>query len=255
MLNLEAFGYYTLAITIASMAIGMIASSITHAVYPQFSGLVSVGDETTLRELYHRSCQIMSVFVFPIMIILALFSYDILLIWIRKEEVAANTYILLSLVAIGSGLQSLVWLPHTMQLAHGWTKLSFFLNVAAIIFLVPLMVVGVYQYGAIGGAVVWVILNAFYILTDVQIMHRRILKGEKMKWYFEDLVVPFLATILVAGTGKILLSSNHTRLELIGGLLIISATTLLVAAFSTRATRAYLKHFSNYAFKFAGNNK
>jgi len=245
MLNLEAFGYYTLAVTIASMAIGMVASSITHAVYPQFSGLVSLADETALRELYHRSCQVMSVFIFPVMIILALFSYDILLIWTRKEDIAANTYLLLSLVAIGNGLQSLMWLPHTLQLAHGWTKLAFYLNVTAIVFLVPLMIFGVYQYGAVGGAAVWVILNAFYIFTDVQIMHRRILKGAKTKWYFDDLAVPFLTAILVAGTGKLLMSFNHTKLETIIGLFIISAATFLLTALSTKATRQYLRLFRN----------
>jgi len=245
LLNLEAFGYYTLAVTMASMAIGMVASSITHAVYPQFSGLVSVGDETALRELYHRSCQVMSVFIFPVMIILALFSYDILLIWTRKEDIAANTYLLLSLVAIGNGLQSSMWLPHTLQLAHGWTKLSFYLNVTAIVFLVPLMIFGVYQYGAVGGAAAWVILNAFYILTDVQIMHRRILKGAKTKWYFDDLAVPFLTAISVAGTGKLLMSFNHTKLETIIGLFIISAATFLLTALSTKATRQYLRLFRN----------
>lgn len=255
MLNLETFGYYTIAITISSMAISMVASSITHAVYPQFSRLVSLGDETALRELYHRSCQIMSALLFPIMIILALFSYDILLVYFGKEEIAANTHLLLSLVAIGSGLQSLMWLPHSLQLAYGWTKLSFYLNVVAIIFLIPLMLIGVYKYGAIGGAVSWVILNIFYVLVDVQIMHRRILKGEKLKWYFEDLAVPFFTAMLVAGTGKLLLTSNHTKLEIIIGLLIISAMTFLLTAFSTKATRRYLMHFRNMAFRFAYDDK
>jgi O-antigen/teichoic acid export membrane protein len=245
MLNLETFGYYTLAVTISSMAISMVGSSITHAVYPQFSRLVSLGDETALRELYHRSCQIMSALLFPIMIILALFSYDILLVYFGREEIAAHTYLLLSLVAIGSGLHYLVSLSNSLQLAHGWTKLGFYLNVAAIIFLIPMMVIGVYKYGAIGGAVSWVILNIFYVLVYVQIMHRRILKGEQWKWYLTDTAVPFLATILVAGTGKLLLPANGTRFETIIGLLIISAMTFLFTAFSTKATRHYLVHFGN----------
>ncbi len=245
MLNLEEFGYYTLAVTISSMAIGMVVSSINHAVFPQFSRLVSLGDEIALREFYHRSCQIMSAFVFPIMIVLALFSYDILLIWIGKEEVAANTYILLSLVAVGNGLNGLIWLPHSLQLAHGWTKLTFYLNVVTIIFLIPLMVIGTYKYGAVGGAVVWVMINASYFFTSIQMMHRRILKGEQWKWYFEDLAIPFITAILVAGTGKVFLSSNHTKFEIIVGLLTISAITFLFTAFSTKATRHYLRYFRN----------
>jgi O-antigen/teichoic acid export membrane protein len=250
MLDLEAFGYYNIAVTISSMAIGMVVSSITHAVFPQFSRLVSLGDETVLREFYHRSCQIMSALLFPIMIILTLFSYDILLVWIKKEEIADNTYMLLSLVAFGSGLNGLVWLPHCLQLAHGWTKPLFYTNVVTIIFLIPLTVFGVYRYGAVGGASVWVLLNASYFFTTIQIMHRRILKGEKMKWFFEDLGIPFFTALLVAGTGKILLTSNHTRFEIIAGLIAISAVTLLSTAFSTKATRDYLGHFRNLLLQY-----
>lgn len=254
MLNLESFGYYTLAVTVSSMALNTVAGSISHAVYPQFSRLVSLGDETALRELYHRSCQLMSALVFPIMAILALFSYDILLVYFGKEEIAANTYLLLSLVVIGSGLHSSVWLPNYLQLAHGWTKLSLYLNVTAIIFLIPLMVVGVYKYGAIGGAVSWLGLNIFYVLADVQLMHRRILKGEQWKWYFTDTGLPFLVAVLVAGAGKLILPPGGTRFETIIKLLLVSTVTFLSTAFLTKATRDYLRFFKNLAFSFASKS-
>jgi O-antigen/teichoic acid export membrane protein len=243
MLNLETFGYYILALTISGLITGIVVSSINHAVYPRFSRLVSVGDETALRDFYHHSCQIVSVFLFPPTIILALFSYDILLIWIGKEEIAANTYMLLSLIAVGHGLNSLVYLPHSAQFAHGWTTLTFYENVAAIIILIPFVIFGVYHYGAVGGATVWVLMNIFLILVPIQIMHRRILKGEKLKWYFKDLGVPFVTALLIAGGGKILLGSNRQKFETIVGLLIISAATLVATALSTKATRYYLSHF------------
>ncbi|MDQ3181856.1 MAG: oligosaccharide flippase family protein [Acidobacteriota bacterium] len=230
MLDLKTFGYYTLAITISALVTVLFVSSVNNAVYPQFSRLVSAGNETTLRELYHRSCQIVSVFLFPTMTILAFFSYDILLIWIGKEEIAANTYILLSLVAIGNGLNGLTYLPHSLQLAHGWTKLGFYENAGAILLLIPFIIFGVYKYGAIGAAVVWVVLNILLVLIPIQIMHRRILKGEKLRWYFEDLALPFIIAILVAGTGKMLLGSNRTKFETIVGLCIISAVTFLFTA-------------------------
>jgi len=74
-------------------------------------------------------------------------------------------------------------------------------------------------------------------------MHRRILKGEKLTWYFKDLGVPFVTALLVAGGGKILLGSDRPKFETIVGLLIISAATLLATALSTKATRYYLSHF------------
>ncbi len=250
MLNLEAFGFYTIAVTIAGMATGLVASSINHAVFPQFSRLVSINDQKTLREYYHHSCQTISAFLLPVTVVIALFSYEILLVWFKNAEIAANTHLLLSLAVIGNGLNSSMWLPHSLQLAHGWTKLSFYLNVVAIIFLIPLMIFGVYRFGAVGGAGSWVILNLFYVLTDVQIMHRRILIGEKLKWYFEDLLVPFTVALLVAGTGKIFFQFDDNRLRSIAVLFVISAVTLSLTLLSTKATRNYLTILKSTVYNF-----
>lgn len=76
------------------------------------------------------------------------------------------------------------------------------------------------------------------------------MKGEKLKWYFEDLAVPFFTALLVAGTGKILLGSGRTKFETIVGLVIISAVTLLLTALSTKATRYYLGHFRSLFDRF-----
>lgn len=249
MLNLETIGYYTLAVTIAGMAVGMLTSSVNHAAYPQLSRLVSLGNENELREFYHRSCQIMSVLLFPVVSILALFSHDILLIWFGKEEIVSNTYLLLSLVAIGNGLNGLMWLPHSLQLAHGWTKLAFYVNVVTIIFLVPSILGVVYYYGAIGGASMWIILNISYFFTTIPIMHSRILKGEKGKWLIKDLALPFVVAVLTAVIGKILLNNiAYTEIENILGLVFVSAFTLLFTSFATETTRNYLMQISYKLF-------
>lgn len=250
MLNLETFGYYTLAITISGLVTGLFVGSVNNAVYPQFSRLVAAGDDTNLRELYHRGCQIVSVFLFPTIIILALFSYDILLLWIGKAEIAANTYLLLSLLAIGNGLNGLIYLPHSLQLAHGWTTLGFYENVVSIIVLIPFLIFGVYYYGAIGAAAIWVVLNIFLVLVPIQIMHRRILRGEKLRWYFEDLALPLMVAGAAAGSGKIILGFGRSKFATIVGLLVISAVTFFLTALSTKATRHYLRHFKSLFDRF-----
>lgn len=212
MLSLEDFGYYTLAITVAAMAVATIVGSITNSVYPKFSRFVSLDDEVGLREFYHRSCQILSAFLIPVVVVIAAFAYQILLIWTRKEIIADNTHLLLSVVIIGTGLNGLMWLPYHLQLAYGWTKLVFYGNLAAIVFLVPLMVVGTYKYGAIGGALSFVLLNILYILILIQIMHRRLLKGEQWKWYFQDVLLPLGVSILIIFTGKYLFNENWVAL-------------------------------------------
>jgi O-antigen/teichoic acid export membrane protein len=241
MLSLEAFGYYTLAVTISTMAINMVINSISQAVYPQFSKFVAAGDTAGLSHFYHYSCQIASVFLFPIMIVLALYSREVLAIWTSNPTIVENTHLLLSLVAIGTGLNGLMWLSYFLQLAHGWTRLIFYVNVGAIVILIPSMIYGIYHYGAIGGAVGWMALNASYLLIRAQLMHRKILKGELWRWYLEDLLLPFSGAFAVALLGKLFLTSNTTGFAKVITLAIITLASFTAAALLTKATRNYFK--------------
>jgi O-antigen/teichoic acid export membrane protein len=198
LLTLEYFGYYTLAATLASTAIGMIVGSIGNAYFPQFSQLVARDDIAGLRELYHRSSQVMSVFLLPVMIMLSVFSFEILQLWTRNEQIVANTYILLALVAIGSGLNGLMVLPYFIQLAFGMTKMSFYINIGAIVLLIPFMIFATSRYGAVGGALTWAILNFLYIVIGLQIMHRWLLQGELKRWYLRDVGIPLATSLLIA---------------------------------------------------------
>lgn len=206
MLTLENFGYYSLAVTLANNGLGLIIGSIQTTYFPQFSQLVAQDRIDELRGLYHRSCQVMSFFLVPSVTILAFFSYEILFVWTRKPEIAANTYLLLSLVAIGTGLNGLMNLPYYMQLAFGITKIGFWQNVIAIIFLIPFMVYATLTYGAVGGALSWVILNFSYTVFGMLVMHRMILKGELKKWYVTDVGLPVLTAVAINGIAYIVLT-------------------------------------------------
>ncbi len=213
LLTLENFGYYSLAITLAATGIGVIVGSIQTTYFPQFSQLVAQNKLDEMRELYHRACQVMSFFLIPVVTVMAFFSYEILLVWTRKPEVAENTYILLTLVAIGTGLNGLMHLPYYAQLAFGITKIGFWQNVIAIIFMIPFMIYATVHYGAVGGALSWAILNFSYTVFGLQYMHRLILKGELTKWYLVDVGLPLLLAVIVNGTAYIILKKEVSLLN------------------------------------------
>lgn len=206
LLTLEYFGYYTLASTLAGSALGIVTGSVGSAYFPKFSQLVALGDNEKIKFVYHQSCQVMSVLLIPTALVIAFFSYDILLLWTRNERIAGNSYILLSLVAIGTGLNGLMHLPYFIQLANGLTKLTFWQNIIAIVLLVPFMIFATRHYGAVGGALTWVILNLFYILVGMQVMNRFLLRGELGKWYVYDIGRPLLAGLAAITIGSILFS-------------------------------------------------
>jgi len=232
MLSLEAFGYYALAGVVA-YGLYRVTAPIYVAVYPRFCKLVEMKDTGGLQSLYHLACQLISVLILPAAMFLVLFSREILDLWVRDAAVVDNTYLLVSLLAAGTGLNALMHLPYALQLAHGWTRLTLYTNIVAIVLIVPGIVVLTGLYGAAGAAVAWVVLNLGYVLIVIHLMHRRLLPGEKYRWYFEDVGAPLVAVLLVCVPGRLVFSASDstlvTALCLIGIWLTAFALSVLAA--------------------------
>jgi O-antigen/teichoic acid export membrane protein len=109
----------------------------------------------------------------------------------------------LSLIVIGTAFNSLMILPYALQLAYGWTKLSFYKNVIAVIIFIPLLVGLVTKYGATGGAVAWIILNVGYVLFEIPIMHHHLHKGEMWHWYIFDIGLPLFVILSIGIISRI----------------------------------------------------
>lgn len=240
MLDLKEFGYYSVAITISSITIAMIVGSISNVVYPKFSGLVSLGNENITIQYYHRACQLLSLLLIPTVVVIAFFSYEVVLIWARNSEIADYTHLLLTLVIIGSGLNGLFVLPHNLQMAYGWTRLGIYLLIVGILIILPLIIAGVYFYGAVGGISGWIIYNCLIGSMMVLIMHRRILKGEQWTWFFKD-ILPAVSSAVIFNTivyyflNDYLLSLNSILQIAILGMLL--AFTLFISAISLSSIR------------------
>jgi len=140
MLSLEGFGYYVLAGAVA-LALNRLTGPVYQAVYPRLTNLVELGATDELARLYHRSAQLLSVAVLPAAAVLALNSYDILLLWTQNAETAENAHVLVSILVTGTALNALMHTPYALQLASGWTRLALVANIIAVVLLVPLMIV------------------------------------------------------------------------------------------------------------------
>ena len=195
-LPLDEFGYYNLAGTVAS-GVTLVIIPIFSSIFPRFSELVSQKEEQKLQDLYHKSAQLSNLLVLSIGITLILFSKDVLLLWIGNGIIAEKTYLIVSLLALGTTLNGLMNIPYALQLAYGLTKLAFYSNIVAIFLLVPLLFLLTNFYGSLGAAFVWPLLNMGYVLLTMKFMHVRLLKGQLGKWYFQDVIRPLFGALLV----------------------------------------------------------
>jgi len=239
MLPLEMFGYYALASTVA-MGLCNLFTPVFNSIYPRLTQLVSVNDLDELKRLYHESCQFVSVLVLPVAVVVALFSYEILLLWTQNPTTAQQTHLLVSILICGTALNGLMFLPCALQLAFGWTSLSLFKSMIYTVLFVPLIIYAAVNYGAVGVASIWVILNLCSFVFEIPIMHLRLLRKEKWRWYLHDVCLPLVVCIFIAGIGRIFIREPMPQYITLLCLIIIFALTVATASIITPVTRAWL---------------
>lgn len=232
LLSLEMFGYYVFASSVAT-SLYLLVVPLFSALYPRFTQLVSLGDQEGLKEIYHHSCQLMSVLIFPITIVVIFFSRQILLLWTGNSTTVEYTYLVLSILIAGTAVNGLMNLPYALQLAHGWTRLAFYINVVSAVALTPLVILVASRYGAVGAALVLVIFNVGAAIVIIQLMHRRVLKGEQWQWYLKDVGLPLIVSLGMALFCVILVPTGGSRLQI---LTVLSGISLLIASSTIVAT-------------------
>ncbi len=151
-----------------------------------------------LADEYHRWSQLLAVLVLAPAAVLAFFAHDLLQLWTRNATLATAVAPLLSLWVVGQALNALVSVPYAAQLAHGWTRLGLVVNAVAVAVLAPVTLWLVPAFGAIAAGWIWVAINLGYVVVEVLLMHRQILRGEAARWYVQSLLAPLLASGAVA---------------------------------------------------------
>lgn len=233
MLSLEMFGYYTLAGTVAA-ALSLLTIPITQAYYPRFTEMVAKGDNVGLIKIYHQGAQLVAVLIVPAALALVLFSEIILLLWTGDVVLADKTAPLLTLLAVGMMLNSLMSIPYMLTLAYGWPGFAVRQNLIAVAIFVPSILLVAPRYGAIGAAWIWVLLNAGYVLIAAHYLYRHLLENEKWRWYLRDVTLPIVAVVAVGGLLALLLPSTASTLShilwLVFSVLVMLITALLSAS-------------------------
>lgn len=242
MLPLNLFGYYVLAGMVGNGLSGLLITPMFNTIFPRFSALVAAGDAKSLLEMYHGSTQVMAVMILPAAVVIAFFSWEIMHLWTGSAEIAYHTAPIVSILVAGTALNGLMNLPFALQLSHGWTRIGLALNAFFIVTLVPAIALMTRYYGAAGAAAVWLGLNSFYMIIGVPLTHRRLLKGEAVRWFTMDVGAPLAGSIIIAGCARLIFDGFHllSRFGTAALLLLILLLVVTGAALCTPATRDFI---------------
>lgn len=244
LLSLETFGYYVLAGFIGT-SLYLLVVPLSYAITPKFIQLATTGEMEGLKEIYHHGSQLMSVLIIPVTVTVALFSREVLTVWLGNPTTVENTYLILSLLMSATALNGLMHLPWGLHYAFGSTRLGVYINLASLLILVPLIAFGAVWYGAAGAALVWLLFNALRVVVGIQLIHRRTLRGEQWRWFLEDVGVPLAVSFSVAAFCRIFLPVSGSRFQLLAGLaatgLLVAGATLMVTPVTREALISYLR--------------
>ena len=230
-LSLDLFGYYSLASS-AATSLSRLISPLVIAVYPRMTQLVALGNTDELKRLYHGSCQLMSVIIFPIGLMMAFFAQEILLVWTQNPLTAQKTHMIMVLLTMATMFNGLSHLPISLQYAHGKAEIIFKISFATVILMAPIIYVTAKIYGVYGAAAGLVGIFFFYTQAFVYFTNRQLLREDATRWYVEDIGRPVLVSLIVAGLARFILDCvNNPWIVLFG----ICIATLLAMALSILA--------------------
>lgn len=205
LLSLEDFGRYTLAALVAN-CLYILLTPLFNSIYPRMSALVASNEIDKLTELYKNGTRLFLAALFPIAIIIAVFSQNLLYVWTGNQELANSSSLIVSLFLIGTSLNGAMHFPYALQLAYGNTKLPIKINLILIVIIVPMTIMLGNTFGAVGGASSWALLNFIYLIIGTWLTHKTLLKGIGKSWLLGDVILPLCVAISAGLLGLVIKS-------------------------------------------------
>ncbi len=199
MLSLREFGAYMLATALAGGLYVLIAP-LFNVIYPRFSFLVASGNETGLRQLYRVGTRLFATVLFPLAFVMSAFARDLVRVWTGDEPLAESVGAVLPVLSVGTALHGVMYFPYALQLAYGLPRLALQISLLLLVGLVPLTIILASQFGAIGGAMAWLILHITYVLLGTWLTHRRLLTDIGAQWLLQDVARPLVVSALIVLT-------------------------------------------------------
>jgi hypothetical protein len=148
-------------------------------------------------------------------------------------------------------LNGLVTVPALCAPAFDWPLLITYTNLVQAIILIPLQIFLIEFYQGIGAAFGWVIINSTYLIFMVPIFFKRFLSEEKLKWYKNDIIIPFLVSFVVCGVIRFMLQELNSTTSI---LIAITLTSLILFSLNMLLLN-YTKKWIFSTFKMIVNYK
>lgn len=197
LLPLADYGHFTLAVLVAS-GIVLLSAPVSGAIMPRLARLEAQGDHQSMLRIYRQATQLVAVIAGSAAVTLAFCSDTLLLAWTGDGEIARKAAPMLTLYALGNGIQAVASFPYYLQYAKGDLRLHLIGNAMFVILMAPLIVWAVDHYGVRGAGYTWLGMNLLALFAWLPLVHRKYQPGLNLKWYLQDIFVIYLGAGVAA---------------------------------------------------------
>ncbi len=238
LLPLDVFGSYSLAVMIAEVVLRIILP-FSSAYFPHFADLIARNERSLLSKDYGYVSVVASAFLVPAAFILIAFANPILLLLTKHPAIAAAFAPLLAIRSLGNVTIALQYLPHTLQLAAGFSTPSLYVNALTLVIYLPGILYFTPIYGYLVPAILWLVVVGIQTPTMIFVTHLVALKGEAWTWVVESILRPALLSGVIVGASVYLApkaASWFITLPWLSTTYIIAMISVLLTSKRTRTT-------------------
>jgi len=169
MINLEQFGYYSLA---SSIALGSL-----HLGYPLLQAIqpkiISLKNNQNYNRVIYIKLFLIILLIFTVAFLtFVFFGGSLLDLWLNNHQAAVYVHQYASILLFGALLNSLYNVGYMDWILRGCNKKIFKINLASLVFLIFSLPILVHFYGVRGASFGWVLVNAFCFLLSLEWLKR-----------------------------------------------------------------------------------
>jgi O-antigen/teichoic acid export membrane protein len=244
--NLRDFAVYAIAVTMSS-SLYRVATPLYNTIFPRLSSL-SVKSDGNLELKYIQYAQIFAIGIIPAAMVICAFPAEILRLWTHSPETARNGWCILSILTIGVAINSVMHLPYSLQLAHGWTSLTLKVNAASLVLMIVIYAGFRGSMNALSVALTVTGFCVLFLFITIPLVHRRILKGLMGEWYTYGVVLPIIgagAPVLVVFLAKKWIGCEWLSVVIAAIVSVVGCGTIL--PYPRRAVASILRTWLNAA--------
>jgi O-antigen/teichoic acid export membrane protein len=227
LLTLEDLGVYSLAYTAANVVVAII-SAFGSATLPWFAAAHSQGDASNLQHRYIAATRALLYITGIVVSSFIFFGRPLLSAWVNPSvAIAASTP--LALLALGSWAAAGAACAYQITIATGFTRIALRMSFISAPFYFIVLYVLVIKFGINGAAMAWLLLNIFYVVFFIPIVHRQILDLDLGESLIKIILSFALLSLLTFGTAYCVLMVINTPSHITEFILYGASSLLYVA--------------------------